>query len=827
MPATFISFSALEPALACLKNTLCESGTAIFVAPPGVGKTTRIPPSLSDAAWLSGKRILMLEPRRLAAVNAASYMARQLGEQPGESVGYSIRYERCLSKDTRIEVITEGILARRLQKDPELSDVGLVIFDEFHERNVHSDLGLALCRDSQLGLRDDLRLLVMSATLEAQTLSDRLNGCPVINVETRSHPVDIRYRAFRDHDKLIENTVQGVREALKSCDGDILVFLPGAYEIARCENLLQDLVGVEIMPLYGNLPFEKQQQIMSPGNSRRVVLATNIAETSLTIDGVSAVVDSGYERRPRFHHSSGLMRLETVRISRQSAEQRAGRAGRQGPGICWRLWSEGLHGSLVPAVSPEICRTDLSELVLELAGWGVSDPEQLLFLDPPPQGGIQSARKLLQRLGALHVDGKLSATGRSMLEIPAHPRHSRLLLAAEKLGKLPLACIVVAVLSEQEILRANARSGDDLAELLSSWPREQSRFPRTLRAVRFWHDYFGLGKLDADVLVSDSQSIGRLLSFAYPDRVAIKRPGSDREFTLAAGRGCFLSRESRFHAHQVIVVPEASESGGRQGRVRWACAVDMEQLCQDLSGLIEQRRTIEYDPAHKNVVAWRSRCLIEAPLVKARDVVAPEEYALGLCDAVRKLGLESLNWSASSSQLHSRLMLLARLFPGEWPEMSNQWLLEHLDRWLLPYLAGLNDVRGLKRLDPGDALLSMLTASQRKRLDKLAPERLQVPSGSRIKLDYCAGDKPVLAVKLQELFGCFTTPSIVEGHQTVMIHLLSPAGRPLQVTENLQHFWQEIYPEVRKEMRGRYPKHPWPEDPLKAMATRHTKKRRP
>ena len=814
----------IDSALESLATTLQENLTAIFVAPPGEGKTTRTPLRLLQAPWLHGKRILMLEPRRLAAVNAAEYMARQLDEQPGQQVGYTIRYARKVSPATRVEVVTEGILARRLQHDPELSGVGLVVFDEFHERSLQSDLALALCRDSQQGLRSDLRLLVMSATLDAEGLAHRLGACPVIKVSGKRFPVEMSYLPTAPATPLAEAAARGVQQALVGCAGDVLVFLPGAREIMRCKDLLNGLSDVDVHTLYGDLPFARQQQAILPGARRRVVLTTNIAETSLTIEGITGVVDSGFEKRPRFNPGSGLSILETVRISQQSADQRAGRAGRLGPGHCWRLWSEGEHGSLLPITPPEVSRSDLSDVALELAGWGVDDPAQLLWLDPPPAGGFVAARQLLVHLGALKQSGRLTDVGREMLSIPAHPRHARLLVAAKRWGLLEEGCLLVSMLSENEALRGRGAMDDDLSERFRMLADSGlSAFPRTRQALQYWRRLGGVKNRGKSQL--NFESVGRLLSVAYPDRIAVQREGARCHYLLSSGRGCRLNEESALAGQHLLVVPEVLERGQNQGVLRWGCSLDEALLREDLSGLFSEQRLVTYEPRTHKSEAWQSLCLLKVPLERQRVQMTVEERGLGLCDAVRKLGLETLNWSRRSRQLHARMLLLERLFPGQWPHCSSEWLLENLADWLFPYLQGLPDVRSLKQLDPGDALLALLDGRQQRRLEKLAPDRYPVASGSRVQIDYCAGESPVLAVKLQELFGCQETPTIADGRQALMLHLLSPAGRPVQMTTDLRHFWKEVYPEVRKELRGRYPKHPWPEEPLSASPTRHTKRR--
>jgi len=825
MPVVTRSYPSIDEALPVLSEALLHARTAIFVAPPGEGKTTRTPLHLLQAPWLEGQRIVMLEPRRLAAVNAASYMARLVGEEVGEQVGYTIRYRRRVSPRTRIEVVTEGVLARRLQHDPELKGVGLVVFDEFHERSIDSDLALALCRDAQQGLREDLRLLVMSATLAAEPLSRHLGDCPLITVTGRRYPVEIRHVVPPENADLAQVVERGVRTALSHTDGDLLVFLPGAREIRGCQERLSDLVHLDVRALFGDLSFDRQQQAILPGGRRRIVLATNIAETSLTIEGVSAVVDSGYERRPRFNPGSGLTTLETVRISRQSAEQRAGRAGRLGPGLCWRLWGEGVHGGLLPVTPPEITTSDLAGVALELAGWGVREPREMTWLDEPPGGAFLAARRLLSQLGALDAQGGLTRVGREMVALPAHPRLARLLVAARELDLLATGCWLVAMLDEGAVLRTLGRQ-DDLAEAFSvlvGVTDSAERFPRTWRAARYWLDRFRMSRHAP--CVSDSHVLGRLLTFAYPDRVAVQREVQGEGYLLSSGRGCRLASGSSLRTQALLVAVEVAETGAAEGTVRHACSVDSGLLRQDLSHLITRRRTLEYDVRRQRIEGWELTAILDAPLERRRRDPDKEELGRGLCEAVRKLGLEVLGWSRASRQLLARLQMVSRLFPGEWPEVSTHHLLDTLEEWLLPCIPGVRDVKGLQAFDPGVALKLLLDGGQRGKLERLAPERLEVPSGSQVLLDYTPGEAPVLAVKLQEMFGCVETPRVAGGRQPVLIHLLSPAGRPVQVTSDLGHFWREIYPEVRRELRGRYAKHPWPDDPLTAAATRHTRRR--
>jgi len=795
---------------------------AVLQAPPGAGKTTRVPIALLDASWLAGRSIVMLEPRRLAATNAARFMAAQLGEEVGATVGYAIRYERKVSSRTRIEVVTEGILTRRLQADPELAGVGLVIFDEFHERNLNADLALALCRDAQLGLRDDLKLLVMSATLDAAPVAQLLGGVPLVSSSGRAFPVAVRYQPQKTNVRLVEMVPPAVRAALNETQGDVLVFLPGAGEIRSCAEQLSGLHGIDVRPLYGGLPFAEQELAIVPGPRRKVVLATNIAETSLTIDGIGVVVDAGYERRPRFDAARGMSALALARISRASAEQRAGRAGRLGPGVCYRLWSEGDQGSLLPFAPPEMLGADLAPLALDLARWGVSDSEQLAWLDPPPSGHLAGARALLQRLGALDDRQRLTAVGERMAQLPAHPRLARLLLAAEDNGTVALGCDLVALLSERDLAeggRSRQVSDSDLLDRLELLRRRGHE--SAARAARYWRDKFAAGVAPA---VAESSAAGRLLAIAFPDRIArLREPGSGR-YLLSNGTGALLSSRSAVQGAEWLVAVELAGRSGAEGEIRLAHRLEG-TLVEELFGAeCSWRREVFWDERSGRVAAREVRRL-GALLLQQRPVKASSADTVpALLEALHRNGLQLLTWSPAALQLLARARLVAT-HRSDWPDLSDRALLAAVDDWLLPSLAGINSLAGLKKIDLCPALQGYLGWNRQRELARLTPERIPVPSGSSIRLDYAAEDGPLLACKLQELFGLADTPAVLDGAVPVLIQLLSPAGRPLAVTRDLRSFWNSVYPEVKKEMKGRYPKHPWPDDPWNAVATKLTKKR--
>lgn len=813
-----------------VRQALADHPALILQAPPGSGKTTRVPLALLDEPWLAGRKILMLEPRRLAASNAACYMAGQLGEPVGRSVGYRIRYRQQVSRQTRIEVVTEGILTRRLQSDPELHGVGLVIFDEFHERHLTSDLALALCRDAQLGLREDLRLLVMSATLAGEALAGLLQA-PLLRCEGRSYPVTLHYLPQPDRRRIADACAAAVRKVLDTTSGDLLVFMPGAGEIRDCRRQLAELPDIDIRPLYGELGFADQERAILPGARRKVVLATNLAETSLTIEGIQVVIDSGLARQPQYDPGSGITRLETRRISAASATQRAGRAGRLGPGQCFRLWDAGTQGSLLPFTPPEIRNADLAPLALELAAWGIDNPDALCWLDPPPVGQLQTGRELLLSLGALDTHRRLTPLGRRMAELPTHPRLARLLLDAKARNCLPLACDLIALLGERDPWwrrEQPAPSRCDLLDRLEEFWRQRSAgiaeaFAPIERASRYWRDLCQIGTELSDGFPPGRDQIGTLLAGAFPDRIARRRQEGSRDYLLSSGKGARLAACSALPVVDLLVAVDLRQ--GRNGlEISLASAIDRETLLAVYPDLTWQRR-VTWDKAAGRVVATDQKYLGALPIAERPARPTADELASALLDGIRQEGLEVLNWSPAAVALRNRIGCLRRYHSTEtWPDLSDPWLKEHLECWLLPYLAGRRSRSDLKQLDLLPALRGLLDWRQQRQLDELAPERLVVPSGSSIRLTYPEQGVPVLAVKLQELFGLAETPSIAAGKLAIQLQLLSPARRPLQITQDLRHFWDHVYPEVRKEMQGRYPRHPWPEDPWSTPATGQTKR---
>ena len=827
----------IDAILPRLQTILSSTTACVLQAPPGAGKTTRVPLELLNAPWLVGRSIIMLEPRRLAAINAAHYLASQLGEKVGAQVGYTIRFERKVSNLTRIEVVTEGILTRRLQNDPELTGVGLVIFDEIHERNLNSDLALALCRDAQLGLRPELRILAMSATLDAAPLAKLLGDAPLLSSSGRSFPVEIIHLGSPPPRTPLATAINvAIRRALKEGEGDLLVFLPGVAEIKRTERLLADLNHeLLICPLYADLPFAQQEKAILPDSERRkIVLATNIAETSLTIDGVKIVIDGGLERRPRFDAARGMSSLDTVRISLSSAVQRAGRAGRLAPGRCYRLWSSGEEGTLLPYTPPEIRSADLAPLALELARWGIVDVATLCWLDPPPSGHLVAARALLAQLGALDPAGRITPLGQRMAELPAHPRLSRLLLAAQEAGEGSLGATLAALLSERDPLRAGASlspgSSSDVSDRLElcagcSENGDAAACAAIDRVARQFRQLLGVRE-KRTVTVASPELLARLLAPAFPDRIGRERDGQQGHYLLASGVGAKLSTRSRLKPTPWLLALQLRAGRGSEGEIDLATPLDAATLEEIVAPQTTAGREVGWDERAERVVARDVRrfgaILFSEKMVTPR----PEEVVTALCSGVRRLGLERLSWSRAAQQLRGRVCFVSAL-SGEsgWPDFSDVTLLATLEAWLGPFLTNCRTRADLERCDPLPALLALLDWQQQRRLDELAPEKLNVPSGSILPLDYPLDGVPHLEVKLQELFGLGENPRIGGQRVAVVLHLLSPARRPLAVTQDLRNFWDQVYPEVKKEMRGRYPKHPWPDDPWSAVATRHTKKR--
>jgi ATP-dependent helicase HrpB len=819
----------IEPSIPALRAALNGVGAAVLVAPPGAGKTTRVPLALVDEPWLLGKRLVMLEPRRLAARAAAARMAATLGEAVGDTVGYRIRHDTRVGPRTRIEVVTEGVLTRMLQSDPSLEGIGLVAFDEFHERSLHADLGLALTLQSRAILRDDLRVLVMSATLAGEPVAALLDGAPVVTSEGRSYPVDTRYVPTRAGVSVESGVAAVVREVLGSEGGDVLVFLPGAGEIRRVASLLGDETGAQVIPLHGNLSPELQQRAIEPSGPgrRKVVLATAIAETSLTIEGVTVVVDSGLARVPRYSPRSGMTRLVTLRVSRAAADQRRGRAGRLGPGVCYRLWSAVEDGQLLPAAPPEILSSDLTALALDLAAAGVHDPDELSWLDPPPAAALARARELLAQLGALDVEGRITRHGRRMSRMAVHPRLAHMIVRGRELGAGRVACELAAILTERDMLRWRGGVPDaDLGLRLdilrgvterNDVDRDALRRARTEASVCL--------RSGASAPSREDVSPGVLAGLAYPDRIARRRPGEAGRYLLRGGLGASLDPQS-LSREEFLVVADV-DVRAREGRILLAAPISQEEIEEHFANDIERDDVVEWDSRVRAVVARRRTrlgavTLREAPLANPD----PGRVADALLEHVRRQGLGVLPWSDESHRLRFRLAFIRHLEPS-WPDVSDEALLSTLEEWLAPHVHGIRRAEELADLDVGRLLMNQVGWERLALLDEGAPAHLRVPSGSRIPVDYSDPGAPVLAVRMQEMFGLQETPRVGFGRIPVTLHLLSPAGRPVQVTRDLAGFWRNTYLDVRKDLKGRYPRHDWPDDPLAAEPTRRTRARRP
>jgi len=823
-----------------LKDTLSQRDELVLEAPPGAGKTTQVPLSLLDAPWLAGRKILMLEPRRIAARGAAERMAQLLGEAVGETVGYRVRLESRVSGKTRIEVITEGILQRMLQDDPSLEQVGLLIFDEFHERSLDADLGLALALEGRRlfsELRDaPLKLLLMSATLNGDALSEYLNNAPVLRSEGRQYPVDIHYQApAKRRDGRAPDYLEQMQRCIVAAHsqhaGNILAFLPGQADIHRLASRLAPALDKHtlIAPLYGNLSLAEQRRAIAtpPPDQRKLVLATNIAESSLTIDGVNIVIDSGLERTMVFNARNGSSRLHTQRISAASAAQRAGRAGRQAPGVAYRLWGEAEQQRLQAHSEPEILQSDLSALVLQCLQWG-SSPEALLWLDAPPPAHCEQALALLKTCGAVDEGGaalSLTEHGEAMAGLPLPPRLAHMLLHGRALGVAESACLLAALLGERDL---PGMAGADIALRTAEVSREPKRYRRILQQSAQYQRLLAGANSDGVFDGNTERALAIATARAFPDRIGRQRAAGSHEFQLSNGRSAFLASDDPLRGSPYIVAIELSANvGDSNDRIRLACPLPESVLEDALSPLISERVSADWDDAQQRFVAerqrWLGKLLLDSRPETALDESLREQALMAL---LRRRGLELLRWSETARQLQGRVALLADhdCAPGQWPDFSDSALLDSLEQWLPPYLNGVSKLRDIQALDVEAMLLAQLDWPQQQALQRAAPERISVPSGSKIRVDYCASP-PVLAVKLQEMFGCEDTPRVAEGRQPLLVHLLSPARRPLQVTSDLAGFWRSSYEAVKKEMKGRYPKHPWPDDPLSAQATAYTKAR--
>lgn len=811
-----------------VRRALQAHGAAVIQAPPGAGKTTRVPLALLDEPWLKSRKLVMLEPRRLAARSAARHMAAELGVPVGGTVGYRVRMDTRVGPTTRLEIVTEGVLTRLLQDDPSLSAYGAIIFDEFHERSLHADLALALALEARSALRPDLKLIVMSATLDAAPVAALMGDAPVLTSEGRMYPVETRYLPGREREQLLPQVQLAVERALQEEEGSLLVFLPGVGEIRRLEQRLRERVkpGTLIAPLYGDLDNAAQDRAIEPASAgnRKVVLATSIAETSLTIEGIRVVVDAGRMRVPRFDPVSGMSRLITVRVSRASADQRRGRAGRLTPGVCYRLWRE--SEQLAPANTPEILAADLAGLVLELARWGVTRPGDLRWLDAPPEAAFTQAQELLRELGALDGEGRITTHGCELLSLPLHPRLAHMVVRGKALGWGALACELAALLSEKDPLRL--APGETQADVHLRLQLMQRNDGESRSRTRLLHAAAMDLKRSIGVSLQDKGigDEGVLLALAYPDRIAQRRSGEAPRYLLANGRGALLMQGDGLGKSPWLAVAQL-DGEAREARVFLAARLSREDIEQHFSNQIVTGESVTWDEAHGAVLARRQRHLGALVLDDApAGSVAPEAVTAALLDAIRQRGLDVLPWTPALRNLQARVAFLRKALGDEWPDMSDAILLASLDGWLSPWMPGMSRLSHLDRLPLNDALMGFMDHAQRRALEEYAPSHIKVPSGSDIRVDYAEGDTPVLRVRLQELFGLADTPRLAKGRVPVMLHLLSPAQRPVQVTQDLKGFWQRTWPEVKKELKGRYPKHAWPEDPLTAPATRGARRRR-
>ena len=848
----------IEDVIPALKQHLSSSHEVILEAPPGAGKTTIVPLALMDESWLAGKKIIMLEPRRIAAKSAAHRMASLINEPAGQRIGYRMRLDTKVSKQTSVEVITEGILTRMLQQDPSLEDVGLVIFDEFHERSLDSDLALSLCLKGRELFRSDegsqpLKILVMSATLDGEATSKLLDDAPIVRSEGKTYPVDVIYgQASQPRERIVDRVVATIKQALEdNPESSILAFLPGQGEIQRCNDELsrwlfdRKVKGVHLRPLFGNLSIEAQQQAIAPlsgpeAGDQKVVLATNIAETSLTIEGVDVVVDSGLAREATFTPATGMTGLRTVKISQASSVQRAGRAGRLRPGKCYRLWSESQQQQLTPQTPAEILKADLAPLALQLLQWGVDDPSELRWLDPPPKGSWGQAMDLLEMLGAVRKKQQqwvLTGHGQLMTRLPVHPRLAHSLICGDAIRYPKLASQLASVLSDRDPFSRDHPDINYRLEIMSgerNCPRQnQGWLHRTQQLVQQFESALkGLKRNTQNVvpMIKPNQLVAYLLACAYPDRIARRRHSGG--YQLSNGRSAsFMGSHSLSNQPWLAVAEVTSGIGGKGDIIRSAAAFDEALFDSALSDLVTLEVSAGWDKKANRFIAEEQQKIGALVLQRSRlDNVPIEAKRAALVEYIQKEGLRILPWKSEHYQWCARVLLLrnadssAKDGSSTWPDVSEEALLVNLGEWLGPYLDDVNTLQSFKKLNLSDIFNAMLPWELQQTLNQLAPVRLSVPSGSSIAIDYTESP-PVLAVKLQEMFGCEHTPTVANGKVNLLVHLLSPAGRPLQITQDLAGFWRSSYHDVKKDMKGRYPKHPWPDDPLVAVATRWTKPR--
>ena len=845
-----------------IKEALETERRVIIKAPPGAGKTTRIPLALLDEPWLENNKILLLEPRRLAARAAAGHMARLLNEPLGRTVGYHISMDRVVSPMTRIEVITEGILTRRIQNDPGLAGTGLVIFDEFHERNLNSDLGLALCLDAMDVLCENLKVVVMSATFDTVPLCELMDCARAIESPGKIFSVDTRYlessSLLKRKESLEKSTARMVMKSLARDSGDILVFLPGAGEIGRTATILNNSElpqGVSVLPLYGNLTQKEQDRAISPSiaGSRKIVLATSIAETSITIEGVHVVVDSGLVRESRFSPKTGMSTLETLTASKTSVDQRRGRAGRTGPGICYRLWSTQSHRDLRKEIRPEIFNTDLAGLALELALWGVRDPKELKWLDLPPEPAMDQARRLLMRLDALDSMGRITAHGKKLAALGVHPRLGHMLIKGKSMGIGSLACLVAALIQEPDFIvtrngstislpNGNIPGDADLrwrVELLCSPGQKphgttvkQGTMVRIKKIAQKLRKQLAVKEVPVDLA-----KVGISMALVYPERIAMNRNTKDGRFILASGQGAFLPKTDALAWEEMIVAAHL-DGKNANAKIFMAASFSLQDLEQTFGQDIKVVDEVFWDRSSGNIVAVRKKCYMNLVLSTIPLENPNRELVLSaMVQGIREQGIGILAWTPALRRFQARAVFLHQtLYQGlsnfledeSFPDLSDQALENSLEQWLVPFIGTISSMSRIKKMDLKQSLFSLLTFNQKQLLESHAPSHIMVPSGSRIALDYGAGegrifDSPILKVRIQEMFSCMATPTVARGKVPVTIHFLSPAQRPVQVTRDLESFWNNTYTQIKKDLKGRYPKHFWPDDPSTAPATKRVK----
>lgn len=814
----------VDEALPRLKEALAARNAAVLVAPPGAGKTTRVPLALLDAPWLGRGKIVMQEPRRLAARAAARRMAATLGEAVGETVGYRVRLDTKVGPRTRVEVVTDGLFLRMLQDDPSLDGIGCVIFDELHERGLETDLSFALVREAQMALREDLRVVAMSATLDPGPVADRLGGASVVESAGRMFPVDTRYLDREVTGRIEDGVAAAIRRALAEESGSALVFLPGVGEIRRVEERLHALGGdVDVAPLYGDLsPAEQDRAIAaSPAGRRKVVLATSIAETSLTIEGVRIVIDSGQMRVPKFSPRSGMTRLETVRVSQASADQRRGRAGRLEPGVCYRLWPEETQRGLLPFTPPEILDADLAPLALELAAWGANDATSLPWLTPPPAASLATARALLVDLAAIDDSGAVTPHGRAMVRLGQHPRLAHLVIKGRELGQGRVAALLAAILSERDFLRLPPGQRDaDLrhrVDIALSGKRDGALRLILEQARRLTKNQ---GRETPDVSMT-----GALLALAYPDRIGRRRPGTAGRYLLSGGRGAALPEGDPMATEEFLVVADLDGST-QDSRIFLAAPITAAEIEELYGDRIVEEQIVQWSPRDGAVLA-RQRRRLGALALEDKPLTKPEaeKVRAAMVDGVRQLGVGALPWTNDLTRWRERIGFLRQHAGEDWPDLSDTALLVALDDWLAPFLDGVSRKDHLARIDLTGALKTLVPWEKQREIDRLAPTHIEVPSGSRVPIDYANPAEPTLSVRLQEMFGLTDTPRIAGGKVPLTVHLLSPARRPVQVTRDLASFWSNGYKAVKAELKGRYPRHYWPDDPLIAEPTARVRPR--